>query len=247
MSPQHIRLYFVLLTALLSSCASKLDYKDVMVGKIVGKPSIQWETPNRFVLHPHRAQPFRFIRYNGDIIIPQDLRTDGGSIPRVLWGYDGFSPWQFTPAYLVHDWIYEAKRRSLPPNTTRSGIYRANGITVPYTRAEADQIMAEVIKTQMRDPNFNTVESPWHLEKIHWAVQRYGQDAWNGHPDPVSHEEAGPSVTAADLLPLHWLNPIRMELQSQVLRGPKTAEPKKPETKKVHPKKAEPNKPTAKR
>jgi hypothetical protein len=211
-----------LLVLLLCSCAQQLRYADVQPGKIIGKPSVQWDGPDRFVLRPDKAKPFRFIRHNGDTIMPQDMRTDSGSIPRMFWSYHGFSPWEYAPAYLIHDWLYESHRRKLSPGTRASGILRTNGSTQPYSREEADQIMAEVIKTQMRDPAFKTTESPWHLEKIHWAVYRYGQLAWNGIPEPVGKEdESGPRVTAADLLPLQWLKPLRTELSSQVLRRPK--------------------------
>jgi hypothetical protein len=205
----------------LCSCASQLKYEDVQQGRIVGKPGIVWESPDRFMLRPDKARPFRFVRHNGDVIVPQDMRTDCGSIPRVLWSYHGFSPWEYAPAYLIHDWLYESKRRGLRPGSRSSGIYRANGSVQPYTREEADEIMAEVIKTQMCDPSFTTKESAWHLEKIHWAVHRYGKAAWDGRPDPVHPEtESGPSVTAGDLLPLAWLKPIRTEISSQMLRSP---------------------------
>lgn len=233
MPAQLSRIFLALLFALLSlcSCSSQLKYAEVKPGRIEGKPSVIWESPDRFVLRTDRARPFRFIRHNGDVIIPQDMRTDCGSIPRVLWAYHGFSPWEYAPAYLIHDWLYESQRRHLQPGSRSSGIFRAGGSAQAYSRAEADEIMAEVIKTQMRDPSFSTAESPWHLEKIHWAVHRYGQAAWEGKPDPVDTEvESGPSVTAGDLLPLAWLKPLRTELTSQMLRSPMSAA-KKPKSK----------------
>jgi hypothetical protein len=205
--------------SMLCSCSTQLRYSEVKPGQILGRPAVVWETPDRFLLKRDTQRPFRFLRHNGDVIEPQNLHTDGGSVPRMLWGYEGFSPWQFAPAYLIHDWLYESHRRGLKPGTRASGFKRADGSSRPLDREEADEIMAEVIKTQMRDPNLKTTESPWHLEKIHWAVRRYGLAAWNGEPEPVDDEESGPRLKPGRLLPLHWLEPLGMELQSKLLRG----------------------------
>lgn len=35
------------------------------------------------------------------------MLTDGGTIPRALWVKPEFSPWCYTPAFLVHDWEFD--------------------------------------------------------------------------------------------------------------------------------------------
>jgi hypothetical protein len=48
-----------------------------------------------------------FYRANGQKIEPKAMYTDGGSIPRFLWNAPNLSPWDFAPAYLIHDWLFE--------------------------------------------------------------------------------------------------------------------------------------------
>jgi hypothetical protein len=35
------------------------------------------------------------------------MYTDGGSVPRALWGVEGFSAWEYGPAYILHDWLFQ--------------------------------------------------------------------------------------------------------------------------------------------
>ena len=72
-----------------------------------------------------------------------------------------------------------------------------------YSREEADLVLAEVIKAQMRDPRFRTVESPWHVNRIYWNVRRWGGWAWsNKRPRPVAETESGPQFNPLDLVPV---------------------------------------------
>jgi uncharacterized protein (DUF2164 family) len=75
------------------------------LGKFSGTPSIDWLGPLDYKFHGGRG--FSFTRSNGQVITPGDMSTDGGSIPRVAWSLPGFSPWDFFPAYLIHDWLFE--------------------------------------------------------------------------------------------------------------------------------------------
>ncbi|AUQ49037.1 hypothetical protein PhaeoP83_00731 [Phaeobacter inhibens] len=43
-------------------------------------------------------------------IKPGAIYTDGGSIPRAAQVFKGFSPWGYAPAYMVHDWLFVAKK-----------------------------------------------------------------------------------------------------------------------------------------
>ena len=71
----------------------------------------------RFVFVPSRTDPLRFrrdIAANPDatveVITPGLMYTDGGSIPRLAQPFRGFSPWGYAPAYMVHDWLFVARR-----------------------------------------------------------------------------------------------------------------------------------------
>jgi len=35
--------------------------------------------------------------------------TDAGTIPQILWTLPGFSPWEFGPAYIIHDWEFRSR------------------------------------------------------------------------------------------------------------------------------------------
>ena len=192
------RVLFLLLLALASvSCVSRPFYERVDgSGRILNAPSVIWKSPNTFVFEQDERHPFAFVRGNGELITPRPIYTTGGSVPRFIWAYNGFSPWDYAPAYVVHDWLYEAHRRKAP------GGVGSDGQPKHYDRAEADLVMAEVIKTQMTDPRFKTIASPWHLHKIHWAVRKFGERAWHKKPVPVPGEETGPHVSPADLLPI---------------------------------------------
>jgi hypothetical protein len=48
------------------------------------------------------------------------MYTDGGSIPRFLWGVKGYSPWSYAPAYIVHDWLFEAHHCGYTPDNRYS-------------------------------------------------------------------------------------------------------------------------------
>jgi hypothetical protein len=71
-------------------------------------------------------------------IVPETMYTDGGSVPQILWGIPGLSPWALGPAYIIHDWIFlvHSIERCLP----RIGI----GIGIPWLVARQPQLYAIV-------------------------------------------------------------------------------------------------------
>lgn len=67
------------------------------------------------------------------VCVEADFVTDFGSIPRLLWGVRGLSPFgRLRRAYVVHDRLYQR-----PLVNVRAGGER------PVTRKEADQILLE--------------------------------------------------------------------------------------------------------
>ncbi|HRK18422.1 MAG TPA: DUF1353 domain-containing protein [Hyphomicrobiaceae bacterium] len=103
-------------------------------GKLEGKLVVQWLEPDKFLFVPDSAAPLRFTRSTGEVIQPQKLMTDGGSVPRAMWVARSYSPWGYAPAFIIHDWLFEMKRCAMPNNPATSH------------RVAAD-IMAEVMKT----------------------------------------------------------------------------------------------------
>ncbi|MCB1276246.1 DUF1353 domain-containing protein [Prosthecobacter sp.] len=200
----------LILALSLSSCAANRFYEKVDgSGVIVGRPCIEWKQPDKFVYARSKNPEFSVKRPNGEIIKPGSIETDGGSIPRLLWSQRDFSPWTYAPAYLIHDWMYEAHRRKVP-----AGI-DADGHAIYYTKDQADWIMAEVIKAQMEKPGqFQTKRSRSHLRKIYWAVSKFGKTAWNGEAHPVEEETSSTLITDTlknlPLLPV--LDSIKNEL-----------------------------------
>jgi len=199
------------LTATLTSCSSRQFYDKVSTGKIIGQPYVMWQEPNQFELDNQVNKLFAFQRFNGEIICPHPIKTDGGSIPRTLWNRKGFSPWTYAPGYLIHDWLYEANRRKVSAGISR------DGKPLYYDKEKADWILAEVIKTQMEGKQKSYKDpSPARLLTIHWAVKRFGMRAWNGQPTLVEDSLLTPVLTTAiSNLPLMpTLNKIGNEFMS---------------------------------
>jgi hypothetical protein len=69
-----------------------------------------------FQFIPNPDDPFVLTRANGETIRPGVMYTDGGSIPRFAWGVPGYSPWGYAPAYVVHDWLFEARHCGYLPD-----------------------------------------------------------------------------------------------------------------------------------
>lgn len=120
------------------------------VGAFSGYPLLEWRGP---LTYWFKQQPyplaFRFIRPDGTILTPDDIVTDGGSIPRALWNLPGLSPWDYLPAYLLHDWLFTKK---------------------PCSFDEANLILAEALLA-MNCPRHRIVE-------IYEAVQLGGRGHW---------------------------------------------------------------------
>lgn len=126
----------VLVVALASSGCASWHYSRVQPGELHGKLVVQWIDPDQFIFLPDSEQPLTFTRYNAEVIAPGVMYTDGGSIPRPLWGFRNYSPWGYAPAYVVHDWLFEMKHCQLPGNEK-------------YDVDEAAWILSEVMKTMM--------------------------------------------------------------------------------------------------
>lgn len=159
----------LLAAVLTAGCASFTTYGD---GVLKGHVLIQWYRQDKFVFVPDKQNPFSFRPsfFKGrEDIVPGRMYTDGGSVPQILWGIPGLSPWSLGPAYIIHDWIFLVHRCDLPaPREVKD-------ITFP----QSAQILAEVgkalVDARLIDDN--------RLEEIVWAVRtRYAESLWNAPP-----------------------------------------------------------------
>lgn len=126
----------------LFGCANR-HYDQTIAGKLEGDLIVEWRKPDSFVYIPSPDNPLKFKRIsNGDIIQPDQMWTDGGSIPRSLWVFKNYSPWGYGPAFITHDWLFHMQDCQLPGYDK-------------YTLETAATVMSEVMKTLMGDPNFD--------------------------------------------------------------------------------------------
>ncbi len=96
-----------------------VDYDAAPAGRFRGSVIVAWvgETQaglgdGRFVFVPS-SDPLVFERGrpgSAPVIRPQMMYTDGGSIPQVAQAFRGLSPWGYAPAYMVHDWLFVARK-----------------------------------------------------------------------------------------------------------------------------------------
>jgi hypothetical protein len=134
-----MRLLAVLLSPVLfvlNGCSS-MHYARVSPGELKGRLIVEWYDRDSFVFIPDPENPLTFTRPNGKgVIEPERMQTDGGSIPRFLWGFKNYSPWGFGPAFIVHDWLFVAHHNGDPRYSE-------------YTLEESALVMSEVMKTMM--------------------------------------------------------------------------------------------------
>ena len=151
------RLMVVSAALLLCTSCAQIAYQKTGKGEFVGDLDVRWNAPDCFIYIPSATNPLRFTASDKKVITPSKMYTDGGSVPRILWGIPGLSPWGYAPAYIVHDWLFEAHHQDNPE-------YR----DITFDRSA--EILAEGIKTLMESrpdvPRDETV-----MWAIHEAVR----------------------------------------------------------------------------
>ena len=162
----RLTLFLSVFVTLLPGCAS-VKYAKVPKGEVGGRLTIEWVGPDKFIYRPDVQKPFYFKRANGEVIQPKAIYTDGGSIPRPLWALRGYSPWGYGPAFIAHDWLFDAHHCNLPAAKN-------------YSVFTAADVLAEVMKTLMEAPNAQVIRSPYLLYTIDAAVRTpIAQKLWN--------------------------------------------------------------------
>jgi len=173
-----------LLTAVLAAgCASFTTYGK---GDLRGHVLIRWDSQDKFIFIPDAKNPFSFrpsFFQGKDDIVPGLMYTDGGSVPQVLWGIPGLSPWALGPAYIIHDWIFLVHRCNLPAPPEVKAI----------TFQQSAQILAEVGKALV---DANLIKDN-KLEEIVWAVRtKYAESLWN---QPPTGDDCKPPVLVSNV------------------------------------------------
>ena len=120
---------------LLSGCASP-GYGDTSSATFSGKLDVRWVGNNYFLFVPNPQSPLTLERADGSTITPGLMFTDGGSIPKMFWGIEGYSPWGYAPAYMVHDWLFVTEHCKDHPDSK-------------YTFEDSVTVMAEAMKAIM--------------------------------------------------------------------------------------------------
>ncbi|MEM0935295.1 MAG: hypothetical protein AAGJ91_05240 [Pseudomonadota bacterium] len=103
-----------------AGCGS-VAYDALEPGEFSGSVLVLWVGENdggfgdgKFIYVPVPGDELTLQRRNPNatvsIIKPGAIYTDGGSIPRAAQVFKGFSPWGYAPAYMVHDWLFVAKK-----------------------------------------------------------------------------------------------------------------------------------------
>jgi hypothetical protein len=103
------------LVAAAGGCAN-VSYETTKAGTFKGEMAVVWlkgttgPGDGTFVYVPTPNTPLTFIRPNGTPIEPTMIYTDGGSVPSLARAFRGLTPWNYGPAYIVHDWLFRAKQ-----------------------------------------------------------------------------------------------------------------------------------------
>ncbi|MBC2736535.1 MAG: DUF1353 domain-containing protein [Desulfobacteraceae bacterium] len=158
------KLWVIFIAFFLTGCAN-YHYSKTNVGTLTGNVRVQWLEPDKFLFIPDSNKPLSFKRHNGDVITPGIMYTDGGSIPRPLWGVRNYSPWGYAPAFIVHDWLFVMKHCN-------------NEALGDYDVDDAGMVMSEIIKTLMEKEE-NIEINKFVLYSMHKAVtSEIAEELW---------------------------------------------------------------------
>ena len=79
--------------------------------RITGQYTLKPIGPRLFVYLPDSVEPLTFTSDSGRVfVLGDEFETDLASIPRPFWVLPGFSPFDWIPAALLHDWLWERRK-----------------------------------------------------------------------------------------------------------------------------------------
>jgi hypothetical protein len=176
----------------LAACAG-LTYENTTPGTLQGQLIVMWVGEDRFVYASYEDDPLVFtpsselqVKLGIRSFRPGLMYTDGGSIPRPLRALEGFSPWGYGPAYIVHDWLFAAHacllqhQPDMGEPRDRTEYMKVNAVSFE----DSAVLLAEIIKTLMLDNRVQT--NPFAFSAISSGVDSFvARDIWNSS-DPNS-------------------------------------------------------------
>lgn len=124
-------------------------------GFFSGRLAVEYAGPGQYVYRPDKDDPFRFQRWNGTRVTPGLMRTDGASVPRVLWSVPGFAATDYLPAAVLHDWLFV--QHTCDPE---------NG----WSFEEANLVLAEAMFTMMTAGGLYTAPENWKVVVAYYAA-----------------------------------------------------------------------------
>lgn len=183
----NYRALIIFLSLFASGCSS--PFFGVRESRINRPVNTVWVGANKFVYVPgdNATYSFTFETSEGHVLAPGLMYTDGGSIPRFAQGLKGFSPWDYGPAYIVHDWVFYARNcavdhllRDEDPFEDRrrfADVYRMPGGIVMDFHASS-RVLAEAIWAIMDDGEVR--RAPFSAAVISSAVDSaFALALWN--------------------------------------------------------------------
>ncbi len=164
-SGRFLAFAFLAVTAL-AGCVW-IPLEDLPSGDLKGHVVVQWDHEDHFIYLKQQSNPLSFQpSFMSKPIVPENMYTDGGSVPRVFWSIPGLSPWGLGPAYIIHDWIFQVHRcnRPAPPEVAQ------------ITFEQSALILAEVGKSLIQA---GLIQHNM-LDEIVWGVRtRYARNLWD--------------------------------------------------------------------
>lgn len=155
-------------------------YDGLTPGQLTGRFAVRWDGMDSFVYIPDADQPLTYTTLQGRAIQPRIMYTDGGSIPRILRGMKKFSSWGYAPAFMIHDWLFAARKCDHAPDTD-------------WTFPDSARVLAEVMKCLMENGFTNYAgqrnkldKTPDTLYVIYLGVRSpIAENLWNNDKDVI--------------------------------------------------------------
>lgn len=146
-----MRVIFAAILCLAAAVCANVDYDRTQPGEFTGEVAVVWlkgtgpSGDGTFVYVPTPQRPLTFSRPEGEtagqILTPPMMYTDGGSVPGLARAFRGLTPWNYGPAYIVHDWVFMA-RQCLNTGATDAKYKALDALTFQ----DSAEIIAESIK-----------------------------------------------------------------------------------------------------
>jgi hypothetical protein len=192
MSVKSLAVLAVLLVPSCDDVRSGWLYDRTDTGVLKGRLIVEWVEQDKFIFQPDPQDPLTFTRKDNDVIRPQLMYTDGGSVPAPLRALKSYSPWGYAPAFIIHDWLFTMKHCKV------AGFEK-------YDLDKAATIMAEAMKTVMENPKYGGPNKLVHYSMYEGVRSAVAKGYWdNGTCDTPSGPKsaAGPESARQSARPM---------------------------------------------